>query len=454
MSDAIETDGHGEFVPSGNPFTRLGQHPIGFWFVFSGELAERASYYGMRTLLALYMIDVLGFSEAAGATVMKAFMASCYLTPFFGGWVAEKYLGRYKTILYYSLPYILGHVILGGFQNRVGLAVALVLLAFGSGAIKPNTSVLMGQIYDAEKKDALLNEAFSLFYAAVNVGAALSSFTLPLIVRQQNGRYGLALVIPAVLMALAFGAFALGKPWYPSENVRAARPPKTREQREAERRTLLRIGGVFAAIAVFWLIYDQNADTWIYFAQSHTDLHLFGSVGLTSNQMQALNPVFIVLLTPVFNYIWNRARRLRGGREVADTRKMLIGFGIVVVTSVIMAYAAWLARNGAIVTVWWVILATFVITLAELCISPVGLEFAYRQAVPGTKSVVTAAFLMTVFVGDSIGLAFAPFYEKDLKPAFYFGLLAVIMTLTALVFIPISRKFERGPSPAPAPPGM
>src|ERR1700693_1226483 len=225
------------FVPSTNPFRRLGQHPTGFWFVFFGELAERASYYGMRTLLALYMINVLGFSQAAGATVMKAFMAACYLTPFFGGWVAEKYLGRYKTILYYSLPYILGHVILGGFQNRTGLAVALVLLAFGSGAIKPNTSVLMGQIYDAEKKEALLNEAFSLYYAAVNVGAALSSFTLPLIVTAQGGRYGLALMVPAILMAVAFGAFAFGKRWYPTEDVRAARAPKTPTQREAERQT-------------------------------------------------------------------------------------------------------------------------------------------------------------------------------------------------------------------------
>jgi hypothetical protein len=77
-------------------------------------------------------------------------------------------------------------------------------------------------------------------------------------------------MVPAVLMAVAFGAFALGKRRYPREDVHAARPPKTREQREAERRTLLRIAGVFAAIAVFWLIYDQNADTWIYFAQSHT----------------------------------------------------------------------------------------------------------------------------------------------------------------------------------------
>ena len=92
----------------------------------------------------------------------------------------------------------------------------------------------------------------------------------------------------------AFAAFAFGKRWYPSENVRALAVPKTTEQRQAERQTLLRIAGVFGAIAIFWLIYDQNADTWIYFAQSHTDLQLFGGVNMSANQMQALNPVFIV----------------------------------------------------------------------------------------------------------------------------------------------------------------
>jgi POT family proton-dependent oligopeptide transporter len=431
------------FVPSTNPFTRLRQHPVGFWFVFFGELAERASYYGMRTLLALYMIDILGFSEATGTTVMKGFMAACYVTPFVGGWVAERYLGRYKTILYYSLPYILGHIILGGLQNTTGLFIALTLLAFGSGAIKPNTSVLLGQIYDAEGKDALLNEGFSLYYAAVNIGAASTSFTLPMVVAARGGDYSLALTLPAALMVVAFAAFAFGKRWYPAENVRAlARVPKTVEQRQAERKTLLRIAGVFGAIAIFWLIYDQNADTWIYFAQSHTDLQIFG-LHMGANQMQALNPIFIVALTPVFNFIWNRAKKWRGGREVPDTRKMLAGYAIVVSTSFVMAYAAWLSRT-ATVSLWWVVVATFIITLAELCISPVGLEFAYRQALPGTKSIVTAAFWMMVFVGDSLGLLIAPFYEKQLTPAPYFALLAAIMTMTAIAFVPISKKFERG----------
>jgi POT family proton-dependent oligopeptide transporter len=434
---------------------------VGFWFVFSGELAERASYYGMRTILALYLTEVMGYTQAGGATIMKIFMAACYLTPFIGGWIAEKYLGRYKTILYYSIPYILGHLILGGFQNKPALFSALALLAFGSGAIKPNTSVLMGYIYEANGKKSLLTEAFSLFYAAVNIGAATTSLGLPLI-RNRYG-YGTALMIPAVLMAAAFIAFAAGKRFYPEENVRAVRAPKTDQQRSLERATLLRVAGIFSLIAIFWLIYDQNADTWIYFAEKHCigtydpvakvshlqmlpafsigAWHLSGTI--TADQVQGLNPVFIIILTPIFNWIWGIWRRARSGKDVPDTRKMLVGFVIVIATTALMTIAAFMARGDAKVSVWWVIIATFIITLAELCISVVGLEFAYKVAAEGTKSVVTAAFHMTVFAGDTVGATIAPFYEKQLKPFSYFGMQAVIMTLAAIGFIPMAMRFER-----------
>jgi POT family proton-dependent oligopeptide transporter len=431
-----------EFVPHKNPIRRLAQHPAGFWFVFSGELAERASFYGMRTILALYMTDALGFSQGGGATVMKAFMAACYLTPFLGGWIAEHRLGRFKTILYYSLPYIVGHLVLGGVQNEAGLAVALALLALGSGAIKPNTSVLMGQIYDAKGRGALLTEAFSLYYAAVNIGSAATSLSLPLI-RNRYG-YGTALMIPAVLMAVAFAIFGSGFGHYPKENVREQeRVPLTPEEKRARRATLRRLLSVFGIIAIFWLIYDQTADTWIYFADRHCDLTLWGSTTITPDQVAGLNPVFIIALTPVFNWLWGAWRRRRGGVELPDTRKMMVGFGIVVATTLVMTCAAFLASHGEKVSVWWVIGATFVITLAELCVSVVGMEFAYRQAAPGTKSLITAAFWMTVFVGDSIALPISPLYEKQLKPPAYFGLEAVVMTLAALAFIPISRRFER-----------
>lgn len=421
-------------------FERLKLHPTGFWFVFWGELAERCSYYGMRTILALYLTTVLAYQKEQGAAIMEFFMGACYIAPLFGGWIADRILGRYKTILYFSVPYIIGHLVLGGIQTRTGLYVALVLLAFGSGSIKPNTSTLMGQIYEEQKKTFLLTEAFSYFYAAINIGAAVSSLSLPL-VRDRWG-YGVALAIPAALMAVAFIFFAVGKPFYPKENVRAL-PKKTAEQKQDEKTTLWRLTGVFLLISLFWLVYDQSASTWVYFANDYCNLTLFPGMQITADQVQGLNPVFIVGLTPIFNALWEMWKRRRGGIEVPDTRKMMIGFYIVIGCMAMMAVAGFYGVHAK-VSIWWVVIATFVITLSELCISVVGLEFAFKQALPGTKSVVTAAFLFTVFIGDFAGGFVVRLYEKILSPGAYFLFQTVVMVITAIAFAVIARRFEKG----------
>lgn len=418
---------------------RLKEHPTGFWFVFWGELAERASFYGMRTILALYLVEVLGFANAGGAQVMSFFIAVTYVAPLLGGWLADRVLGRYRTILYFSVPYIAGHILLGGIETRWAMFVALGLLALGSGSIKPNTSTLMGQIYESQKKEALLTEAFSYFYAAINIGAAVSSLGLPL-VRERFG-YATALMIPAALMVVAFGAFAVGKRFYPKEDVRS-QPKKTPAEKRAARQTLQRIAGIFLIIALFWFVYDQAASTWIYFANDHLDLTLFGDVHITADQVQGLNPVFIVVLTPLFNALWQFLKRRRGGVEVPDTKKMLLGFVIVIASMGTMAFAGFMAASGK-PSVWWMIGATFVITLAELCISVVGLEFAYTRALPGTKSTVTAAFLLTVTVGDTLGGFFNRLYETVLSPGWFFLVQTGIVALAAVIFVQVARKFER-----------
>ena len=422
-----------------NVFQRLKMHPTGFWYVFWGELAERASFYGMRTILAMYLVTVLLYKEHEGAAVMQFFIASCYVAPLFGGWIADRYLGRYKTILYFSAPYVLGHLILGGIQTRPAMFVALAFLAFGSGSIKPNTTTLMGQIYEQQKKSFLLTEAFSYFYCAINIGAAVSSLALPSI-RDKWG-YGVALAIPAVLMVGAFIFFAIGKKHYPKDNPKAL-PPKTAEQKANERLTLGRIAGIFLMIAVFWLVYDQSASTWIYFAKDHCNLNLWGSWSTTPDQIQGFNPIFIIVLTPVFNALWESWKRKRGGIDLPDTRKMLIGFGIVIITMGMMAVAGYMSETAK-VSVWWLMIATFVITLSELCISVVGLEFAYKQAAPGTKSTVTAAFLFTVFIGDFAGGFMDNLYETKLSAGSYFLLQTIITIIAGGVFIMIARRFEK-----------
>lgn len=425
---------------------RLRMHPRGFWFVFWGELAERSSFYGMRTLLAVYLTDVLGYGDASGASIMTFFMASCYVAPLLGGWLADRVLGRYKTILYFSAPYIAGHILLGGVEKRWAMYVSLALLALGSGSIKPNTSTLMGAMYEEQKKSFLLTEAFSYFYAAINIGSALSTLALPVV--KNHWGFGPALMIPAALMAAAFLAFAAGKRHYPQENVRNL-PPKTTEQRAAERLTLARIAGIFAMIAVFWFVYDQSASTWIYFAKKHCDLTVVPGFSVSPEQVQGLNPVLIVVLTPIFNWIWETWKRKRRGVEVPDTKKMLIGFFIVIGCMAMMAIAGFLGVGDRKVSIWWLNVATFVITLAELCISVVGLEFAFKVAAPGTKSVVTAAFLFTVFVGDFFGGIFDGFYDNALSPGSFFAIQALIMIVTAFLFWTIARRFERQTAVAP-----
>lgn len=455
---------------------RLKEHPTGFWYIFWGELAERASFYGMRTVLYFYLTTVLAFSKNNASTIMPAFVASCYIAPLLGGWLADRVLGRYKTILYFSGPYILGHIILGGFENRVGLFIALALLALGSGSIKPNTSTLMGAMYEEQKKTKLMSEAFAYFYAAINIGSAIATLALPALrgyiaakytpelgaERALERGYAVALMIPALLMFFAFGFFALGRKHYPKEVVRDL-PPKTPEQRAAERATLGRIAGIFAVIVIFWFVYDESASTWIDFANDHmrgvaegegaariVNLELWKGFSVTGDQIQGLNPILIVLLTPIFNAIWEIVKARRGGREVADTRKMLVGFFIVIGCMALMAWCGYTAVGDVKLSVWWMCVATFVITLSELCISAVGLEFAFKQAAPGTKSTVTAAFLFTVFLGDTVQAFFNKAFWDKISPGNFFAIQTAICVLAAIAFVAIARKFEREPSvPAP-----
>ncbi len=252
------------------------RHPRGFWFIFWGELAERASFYGMKTLLLLYMIQKLGYTDANSASVVSLFTAFCYILPIVGGYIADHYLGKFKTIIYFAIPYILGHIILGTFTNEVGLYTALLLLAGGSGSIKPNISTLMGLMYQKAGKTHLMTQAFSWFYMAINIGAAITTFSLPFI-RDHYG-YGAAFMAPTILMIVSLGIFYVGKKHYPKEEIkRGVRAIKTPQEKHEERTALIRLSGLFLLIVFFWSIFDQSYSTWTLFARDYMilDLNLF-----------------------------------------------------------------------------------------------------------------------------------------------------------------------------------
>ncbi|HKI38446.1 MAG TPA: MFS transporter [Gemmataceae bacterium] len=439
----------------------LKSHPIGFWFFFWGEFAERASFYGMKAILTLYMINELKLNEANAGTTMSVFIAGCYFLPLIGGWIADRYLGKYWTIVGFSLPYVVGQLMIG-ISHGPFPYIAMALLAMGSGVIKPNISTLMGLTYDQQRpgQDQLRSDAFSMFYGAINIGSAMSTLVMP----ELRTRYGYfaAFMFPAVLMTLALTLFALGKRFYAVEVIQ--RTEKTPEERAQQWALLGRLFGLFLLVTFFWAIFDQHATTWIFFAKKYLDLNLFG-YEVQPDQVQALNPIFIVAFLPVASVLWRLLARW--GLKVRPTDKMVVGFLLTAGAMAVHAVAGYLAvQSGAKVSLAWQVGAFLVITFAEILISVTGLELAFTAAPKAMKGFVTGCWLVTVAAANLFINAYVTrLYPSDSPgwhfptPAGYFTALTLMMLVVTVAFVFVARQFNRamaapaadaGPAQAPA----
>jgi POT family proton-dependent oligopeptide transporter len=420
-------------------------HPIGFWFIFWGELAERCAYYGVRALFVVYMVNVLfpdsipdyalrkGWSE----TVAYLFKAACYFTPLIGGLIADRYLGKYWTIVGFAVPYTIAPVLLGIPIPWV-YYVALGILTIGTGVIKPNISTLMGMTYDQKRpgQTQLRSDAFFMFYFAINLGSTFSYAVLPEV--SKHFGYPVAFAVPSVLMAVALAFFALGKKHYAVEVIQ--RRKASPEEKAERRQVLARIFGVFALIVLWFAVYDQNDVTWTLFIQDHVNLHFLG-MDLQANQPHALNPILILVLVPVINLLFKWIDP--SGRRFPATRKIMVGFLIMAVTAAVMSLAGFLTTSGdAKVSMWWIVLAFFLLTASEVLVSTVGLELAFTAAPNTMKSFVTACFLMTVFFGNLLNILVTKLYT-EIGPGPFFALMAATMVGIAGAIIPVGRKFNR-----------
>jgi POT family proton-dependent oligopeptide transporter len=421
-------------------------HPVGFWFFFWGEFAERASYYGMRAILTLYMADQLGFGKANAATIMSFFIAGCYFLPLLGGFVADRYFGKYWTIVGFSIPYILGHVILG-VEDQYFLFTALVLLAMGTGVIKPNISTLMGNTYDLYRpgQTRLRSEAFAMFYFSINVGAFLSQFAMPTI--RTHWGYSIAFLFPAALMVFAFAIFAAGKRFYAPDLI--GHEEKTPEEKHQQWSVLRRLALLFLLITFFWAIFDQSATTWIYFAKEQLDLNILGMT-VDPDQIQALNPLFIMIFLPIITAFWSYLD-IRG-IKVRPTDKILVGFILTAITMGIHAVAAGISgASGTKVSLWWQVIAYLVLTWAEILISVTGLELAFAAAPKSMKGFITACWLVTVAIANLvINAPLTRLYPSD-EPGWhfpsatsYFGALTALMVVVSVAFVFVAIRFNRG----------
>jgi POT family proton-dependent oligopeptide transporter len=429
-------------------------HPKGFYFFFWGEFAERCSYYGMRAILPLYLTTVLKFEDGAATKTYSLFKAACYFLPLLGGFLADRFLGKYRTIVTFAIPYVIGQFLLL-IPSQMALFAALVLLAGGSGVIKPNISTLMGLTYDQQRPGqiALRTSAFQWFYFSINVGSLLSLFSLPIIrekVIAATGdaalAYRVAFSIPAAFMFCALIAFAAGKKHYAKETIDRSEP--TAEDKALRWKTLVNLFGIFGLVVFFWLAYEQNDNLWTFFARDYMDRRIFG-YEFAPDGFQYLNAFLVLVFIPLFDVVFRKVDpELKFFRP---TVKMLMGLIATALSAGVMALAAQQAAGGDKVTAWWIVLAYVVLTFGEVLLYGTGLELAFSAAPPSMKSFVTACFLITNAIANTINSQLSPYYGKVLSPRDYFGVTMIVTLCASVAFYFVGKRFSRAnPPPATA----
>ncbi|MCE9554086.1 MAG: MFS transporter [Planctomycetes bacterium] len=408
----------------------------------------------MRTILPIYLtasvsMAGLGLTDNDSGSVMSWFKMGCYMLPLLGGFLADRYFGKYWTIVGFSIPYVIGHFLLA-IPHWTMVVIALVLLAAGSGVIKPNISALLGQTYDQQRpgQERLRSAAFMWYYLAINIGALLATLALP----ELNRRLGFAgaFQFPTWLMVLALVIFAAGKPLYATEEI--DRTPPTPAERRARWETLGRLYGIFGLMIFFWIGYEQNDNMWVFFIRDYVDLRVsLLSAPVPPEQLQFINPLFVLLLIPLFNglFRWFDPQM----KIFTPIRKILVGFILGAAASGMMALAGLLAETSATkVSILWPALAYVLLTAGEVLLYGTGLELSYAIAPKNMKGFVTACFLMTAAVANFVNSYFVRLYGGSLKdaievrgplaPSVFFGITALIVLAAAVAFFFVGRRFD------------
>ena len=420
--------------------------PAGIPYIIGNEAAERFSFYGMRAVLVVFMTQYLlgsgGASERMDEAEAKGwyhlFVSAVYFTPLLGALLSDVLLGKYRTIILLSLVYCAGHLALALDHSRIGLAIGLGLIALGAGGIKPCVSAHVGDQF-GEQNGHLLSSVFGWFYFAINMGAFVSILMTPWLMDHYGA--SLAFAVPGVLMLIATLVFWSGRHRF--VHIPPAGFGFVREVFSgAGLKALAKLTLIYVFVAVFWSLFDQTGSAWVLQAQ-HMDTVLFG-VEVLPAQIQAANPLLVMLLIPVFSYLvyplLNRIWRL------TELRKIGLGLFITAAAFAIPSWVQVQIDGGATPTIAWQLLAYVVLTSAEVMVSITCLEFSYSQAPRKMKSFVMAFFMLSISAGNLFTSAVNFFIQDDqggglLQGADYYLFFTSLMLITAILFSWIARYY-------------
>jgi POT family proton-dependent oligopeptide transporter len=440
-------------------------HPRGLAFLFSTEMWERFSYYGMRSLLVLYMVKYLLLPEHADNVIGLAGLRSVlegmfgplaaqpfsshiygfytglvYFTPFFGGLIADRVLGQHKTIVIGASLMAVGHFMMA-FEPL--FLLALITLILGNGCFKPNMSAQVGTLY--QHGDPRRDRAYSIFYVGINLGAFLAPLICGTLGEEVGWHYGFGAAGVGMTAGLLIYLYALSSNSLPMDEFHRSkaageyRGPLDR----IERRAVIALLLLFLPNTLFWATYEQQGNTIALWADDYTDRTInliFWHGEIPTTWFQAFNPFMIFAFTPFIVALW--ARQARRGAEPSSINKMALGCFGVTLANLIMMAAAWQAGGAPDASWLWLFAYFVVITIGELYLSPVGLSLVSKAAPARMVSMMMGVWLGTSFVGNFIGGWLGSFWSS-MDKMYFFAMIATVAALAGVVIAAFNRPLGK-----------
>ncbi len=454
-------------------------HPNGLYLLFFTELWERFSYYGMRAILILYMTKLwiengLNIPESSATLIYGFFTGFVYFTPIIGGWIADRYIGQRNAITIGGITMFIGQLVLFSMNTHVGLAIGLVLLIIGNGFFKPNISTLVGRLY--READARRDSAFSIFYMGINMGALIAPFVIAFLcnswfatkVFDENGKeligygYKYGFLAAAIGMALGQIIFNLLSKKYLLEigtkPSKESRKPETQEidgvtsnvpktpltKIEKERIAVIFILTFF--VIFFWAGFEQAGSSMTLYTDKYINRSIFGMT-IPTELFQAVNPLFIVLLAPIFAWFWNS----KYGSRLTTPVKMSLGMILLGIGFLFMLFAS----TGVVATgkgdaevvtqkaaLIWLVMTYFFHTIGELCLSPVGLSVVTKLAPVKLASMLMGVWMLSTFVANIVG-GFIASVVESLGAGTIFASIALFVIGLGLLMLLLAKRLSK-----------
>ncbi|MEW6110927.1 MAG: peptide MFS transporter [Thermodesulfobacteriota bacterium] len=415
-------------------------HPRGLAVLFLTEMWERFSYYGMRALLVYYMLKQLMFTQAQASHIYGLYTGLVYLTPFFGGILADRVLGQRRTVILGAVLMAIGHFMMA---SEFLFFFALLFLILGNGAFKPNISTQVGNLYAAG--DPRRDRAFSIFYVGVNLGAFFSPLVCGTLGEVFGWHYGFGAA--GVGMMVGLSIYLSGQHWLAPDNLMkqklaedTAQPPITAQEKS-------KVWGLIAVCLIsvaFWAAFEQQGNTIALWADTHTDRYIFGWE-FPASWFQSLNPAFVFLCTPIITTLWTR--QSRKGTEPPAVTKMAVGCFLLALGFLIMVPAARLyAAEGAPVSMFWLVFFTLSVTLGELYLSPVGLSLVTKLSPARIVSMMMGVWFLSSFLGN-YAAGFLGHYWEIVPKDIFFVMIALIAFAAGVAILLILKPLKKAIGP-------